>query len=88
MAVDFNAILKKIITVEELRDFSILEEKLNDIQEGFIFQNNRPTHIIMTISEYEALQNAAEAANIANGATAVNGENIANGAINRKYRWI
>lgn len=80
MAVDFNAIFKKIITVEELRDFSTLEEKLNDIQEGFIFQNNRPTHVIMTISEYEALQNAAEAANIANGATAVNGENIANGA--------
>lgn len=56
MSTDFNDIFKKIVTVEELADFQELERKIAMTEEGFIFQNNRPTHVIMTIEKYEELQ--------------------------------
>lgn len=62
MSTDVNDILKKIITVKELVDFQELERKIAVIEEGFLFQNNRPTHVIMTIEKYEELQKKEQGA--------------------------
>lgn len=52
---DFTDIMKKIISVNELENFDQVARKLEDIGEGFIFQDNRPTHVIMTLDKYEQI---------------------------------
>ncbi len=55
MAMDFTDIMRKIIGVNELGNFDEVARKLEDIEEGFIFQDNRPTHVIMTLDKYEQI---------------------------------
>lgn len=57
MAVDFVEVMKKIIGIDELKDFSKVEERLAELGEGFVFQNNKPTHVIMTLEHYEQMKN-------------------------------
>lgn len=52
MAMNFVDIMRKIIAVNELGNFDEVARKLEDIEEGFIFQDNRPTHVIMTLDKY------------------------------------
>lgn len=50
MKIDVN----KIISFEELlEDFNGVCERLELDKEAFIFQNNKPSHVIMTISHYQ-----------------------------------
>lgn len=55
MGIDFADIMKKIITVDELAKFDDLSDRLEDLKEGFIFRNNKPTHVIMTLERYQEL---------------------------------
>ena len=57
MAVDFVEVMKKIIGIDELKDFSKVEERLFELGEGFVFQDNKPTHVIMTLEYYEQMKN-------------------------------
>ncbi|WP_041139205.1 hypothetical protein [Beduini massiliensis] len=50
---DLTEIIKKIITIDELKKFTDVEEKLSKYDEAYIFQNNEPTHVIMSLKRYE-----------------------------------
>lgn len=60
MSIDFMEVMRKIIGIEELKDFSKVEERLENIGEGFIFQHNKPTHVIMTLEYYEKIKSSIE----------------------------
>lgn len=48
--------IEKIISPDDLKNsFEGLCEKLDEIEEAFIFQQNKPTHVIMTIAYYQQL---------------------------------
>ncbi len=55
MSNDLVDVMKKIISIDELKKFTVVEEKLAENGEAYIFQNNKPTHVIMTIKKYERL---------------------------------
>jgi hypothetical protein len=45
----------KIITPEDLNnDFEGVLKKVNEVKEAFVFQNNKPTHVFMTIEQYQS----------------------------------
>ena len=60
MGINFTNIMKKIVSVDELKDFSVVEEKLDKLGEAFIFQNNKPTHVLLTIKMYEEIMNGCK----------------------------
>lgn len=60
MGIDFSEIMKKIIGIDELSDFPNIEKRLEKLGEGFVFQNNKPTHVIMTLEHYEKLTNVTD----------------------------
>lgn len=64
MTIDITELMKKIITLDDLKRFPEIEERLDFIGEGYIFQDNQPTHVIMTYEKYqnlmEQLQNVKE----------------------------
>ncbi|MBR0576458.1 DUF1413 domain-containing protein [Proteiniclasticum sp. BAD-10] len=56
MKIDVN----KIISPEDLLDdFEGICERLESDREAFIFQNNKPTHVIMTIKHYQNMEDSA-----------------------------
>lgn len=60
MAMNFADIVRKIITVSELGNFDDVARKLDDIEEGFIFQDNKPTHVIMTLDKYDQITSGGQ----------------------------
>lgn len=60
MGSDFAEVMKKIIGIDELGDFSNVEKRLEQLGEGFVFQNNKPTHVIMTLEHYEKITNVTD----------------------------
>lgn len=64
MTIDITELMRKIITLDDLKRFPEIEERLDFIGEGYIFQDNQPTHVIMTYEKYqnlmEQLQNVKE----------------------------
>lgn len=60
MSNDLVDVMKKIISVDGLKNFTDVEEKLAENEEVYIFQNNKPTHVIMTIKKYERLTAGAK----------------------------
>ena len=63
MAMNFTDIMRKIIGVNELENFDEVARKLEDIEEGFIFQDNRPTHVILTMDKYEQITSSVQIEN-------------------------
>ena len=48
--------IEKIISPEDIRNgFEELCKKLDRIEEAYVFQQNKPTHVIMTIKHYQQL---------------------------------
>lgn len=60
MNTDITELMRKIITLDDLKRFPEIEGRLDSIGEGYIFQDNRPTHVIMTYAKYQELINQVQ----------------------------
>lgn len=59
----FTEMMRRIISVDELNEFSKVEKILEKEGEGFIFQNNKPTHVIMTLEYYKNFKEGGKSQN-------------------------
>lgn len=51
MSMDFS----KIITSEDLKDFENIKKKITDNGEVYVFENNRPSYVVMSVEQYDLM---------------------------------